>query len=117
MLEYSIIGSSMKKFFKPVIPSSQYSSTPYLNDSMINIDQLCHLLLDLGVQKGDRVSVLLYNGHPYLEIFFALSKIGAILVPFTRKFAGPEVSKTVKDKIENFILKEENGKHPIPSTK
>jgi acyl-CoA synthetase (AMP-forming)/AMP-acid ligase II len=107
----------MKKFFKPVMPSSQYFSIPCLNGSVININQLCHLFLDLGIQKGDRVSVLLYNGHPYLEIFFALLKIGAILVPLTRKFAGPEVSKTVKDKIENFILKEENGKHPIPSTK
>jgi len=40
---------------------------------------LCHFLLNLGVQKGDRVSVLLYNDYPYLEIFFALSKIGALL--------------------------------------
>jgi len=94
----------MRKFFKPLNPSSRYSNIPYLNGSVINVGdwirkwsslqprkralifedrpftyrelnlrayQLCHLLLDRGVQKGGRVSILLYNGRPYLEIFFA----------------------------------------------
>ena len=74
----------MKRYFKPVILSSRYSSISHLNDSVINIgdwirkwsslqprkralifedrpfthqelnlrtNQLCHLLLDLGVKK------------------------------------------------------------------
>jgi acyl-CoA synthetase (AMP-forming)/AMP-acid ligase II len=43
------------------------------------INQLCHLLLVSGVKKQDRVAVLLYNCHQYLEIFLGLSKIGAVL--------------------------------------
>jgi fatty-acyl-CoA synthase len=143
-----MIGPSMKKYFKPVIPLSQYSSIPYLNASMINIgdwirkwsslqprkralifedrpftyqelnlrtNQLCHLLLDLGVQKGDRISVLLYNGHPYLEIFFALSKIGAILVPLNWRLAGPELEFILKDSGTRMIIFDSEFKEVLAS--
>jgi fatty-acyl-CoA synthase len=70
----------------------------------LRTNQLCHLLLDLGVQKGDRVSVLLYNGHQYLEIFFALSKIGAILVPLNWRLTGPEIEFILKDSGTRLII-------------
>jgi len=55
------------------------------------INQLCHLLLESGVKKQDRVAVLLYNCLQYLEIFLGLPKIGAILVPLNWRLAGPEL--------------------------
>lgn len=61
-------------------------------------------LLDLGVQKGDRVSVLFYNCHQYLEIFFALSKTGAILVPLNWRLAGPELEFIIKDSGTRMII-------------
>ena len=70
----------------------------------LRVNQLCHFLLRLGVQKGDRVSVLLYNCHPYLEIFFALSKIGAILVPLNWRLAGPELEFIIKDSGSNVLI-------------
>jgi len=60
-------------------------------------NQLCHLLLNFGVRKGDRAAVLLHNCHQYLEIYFALSKIGAILVPLNWRLAGPELEFIIKD--------------------
>jgi len=35
----------------------------------------------LGVGKGDRVSILAQNGLVYLDLFYGLAKIGAILAP------------------------------------
>ncbi|HSB05055.1 MAG TPA: long-chain fatty acid--CoA ligase, partial [Thermodesulfobacteriota bacterium] len=67
-------------------------------------NQLCHLLLKLGVQKGDRISVLLYNCHPYVEIFFALSKIGAILVPLNWRLAGPEIEFIIRDSGSRMLI-------------
>jgi fatty-acyl-CoA synthase len=60
-------------------------------------NQLCRLLLDTGIVKGDRVAVLLHNCHQYLEIFFSLSKIGAILVPLNWRLAGPELEFILQD--------------------
>jgi fatty-acyl-CoA synthase len=81
----------------------------------LRTNQLCHLLLDLGVQKGDRVSVLLYNGHQYLEIFFALSKIGAILVPLNRRLAGPELEFILKDSGTRLIIFDPEFKEVLAS--
>jgi len=67
-------------------------------------NQLCHFLLQIGIRKGDRVSVLLYNCHQYIEIFFALSKIGAILVPLNWRLAGPELEFIIKDSSSRMLI-------------
>jgi fatty-acyl-CoA synthase len=61
------------------------------------VNQLCDLLLESGVKRGDRVAVLLHNCHQYIEIFFGLSKIGAILVPLNWRLAGPELEFILRD--------------------
>ena len=68
------------------------------------INQLCHLLLETGVKKGDRIAVLLHNCHQYLEIFFGLSKIGAILVPLNWRLAGPELEFIIKDSGSRMMI-------------
>jgi len=60
-------------------------------------NQLAHLLLGMGLRKGDRVAVLLHNCNQYLEIFFALSKIGGILVPLNWRLAPPELEFILQD--------------------
>src|SRR5512135_2511201 len=70
----------------------------------LRTNRLCHFLQDLGVQKGDRVSVLLYNCHQYIEIFFAISKMGAILVPLNWRLAGPELEFIIKDSGSRMII-------------
>ncbi len=68
------------------------------------IHQLCHLLNQLGVKKGDRVAVLLHNCPQYLEIFFALSLMGAILVPLNWRLAEPEIEFILKDSGARFLI-------------
>ena len=70
----------------------------------LRTNQICHFLLERGVQKGDRVSVLLYNCPQYFEIFFALSKIGAILVPLNWRLAGPELEFIIKDSGSRMLI-------------
>ena len=70
----------------------------------LRTNQLSNFLLDIGVQKGDRISVLLYNCNQYVEIFFALSKIGAILVPLNWRLAGPELEFLIKDSGSRMLI-------------
>lgn len=63
----------------------------------IRINKASNLLLGLGVKKGDRVAALLYNSNAYIEAFFALSKIGAILVPLNFRLTGSEMEYILKD--------------------
>ena len=78
-------------------------------------NQLCHFLFQLGIQKGDRVSVLLHNCHQYIEIFFALSKIGAILVPLNWRLAAPEFEFIIKDSGSRMIISEPDFEEVIAS--
>jgi fatty-acyl-CoA synthase len=68
------------------------------------VNQLCHLLLGMGIRKGDRVSVLLYNCNQYIEIFFGLAKIGAIMVPLNWRLVGPDLEFIVKDSGSQMLI-------------
>lgn len=43
------------------------------------IAQLAHALTDAGIQAGDVVGVIDYDSHRYLELYFAVPMIGAVL--------------------------------------
>jgi fatty-acyl-CoA synthase len=101
------IGDWIKKwsFLQPHKRVLIFEGRPFTYQEVnLRTNQLCHFLLGRGVQKGDRISVLLYNCHPYLEVFFALSKIGAILVPLNWRLAGPELEFIIKDSGSRMLI-------------
>jgi fatty-acyl-CoA synthase len=51
----------------------------------------------LGVQKGDRVAILAMNEPEYVELFFALGKIGVVMTPVNYRLAGPEIEYIVNN--------------------
>jgi len=40
--------------------------------------QLAHALLDMGIEPGHRVATLAWNGYRHLELYYAISGIGAV---------------------------------------
>ena len=46
------------------------------------VNRLAHGFIDMGVTHGDRVAVITHNCIEYYEIYFALCKIGGVMVPF-----------------------------------
>src|SRR3954447_17615969 len=50
-----------------------------------------------GVGAGDRVAVLMANGHRYLECYFALPGMGAVMVPLNNRLALPEFRYILED--------------------
>ena len=112
------IGDWIRKwsFLQPRKRALIFEDRPFTyREVNLRTNQLCHFLLALGVQKGDRVSVLLYNGYPYLEMFFALSKIGAILVPLNWRLAGPELEFIIKDSGSRMVVFDVDFKEIIAS--
>jgi fatty-acyl-CoA synthase len=55
------------------------------------VNRTAHALLGLGVRPGERVAVLGKNSIDYVAIYFALAKIGAILVPLNFRYQGEEI--------------------------
>ncbi|HVH06841.1 MAG TPA: long-chain fatty acid--CoA ligase [Myxococcota bacterium] len=50
-----------------------------------------------GVRPGDRVALLLMNGVEYLESFFGLAKLGAVVVPLNWRLVPDELAFILRD--------------------
>ena len=51
----------------------------------------------LGVQPGDRVGLLAMNSPEFLECFFGLAAIGAVVVPLNWRLTAPELAWICRD--------------------
>src|SRR5699024_8638370 len=54
-------------------------------------------LKELGIKKGDRVGILLYNSLEYIALYFAISKLGAIAVRINFRLTGQELAYILND--------------------
>jgi len=52
---------------------------------------------ELGIVKGDRVSILAKNSIVYLDLFYGLPKIGAIFAPFNWRLTANELTYMLND--------------------
>ena len=60
-------------------------------------DRYARGLLALGVQRGDRVGLLLSNCLEYTALYFAVMRIGAIAVRLNFRLAAPELAYALED--------------------
>ncbi|SFX21475.1 fatty acid--CoA ligase [Marinospirillum alkaliphilum] len=68
------------------------------------VHQLAHLLTSQGVQAGDVVAVLDWDSHRYLECFFAIPMIGAVLHTVNVRLAPDQILYTMDHAEDVFVL-------------
>ncbi|MGA1766448.1 MAG: class I adenylate-forming enzyme family protein [Ilumatobacteraceae bacterium] len=51
----------------------------------------------LGLRPGDRVALLMANGHTYIESYVALPAAGFVIVPINTRLADPEIEYILRD--------------------
>lgn len=56
-----------------------------------------HALLNLGIQKGDRIGILLENRPEYIISYFSVLQIGGVVVPLNTFLAGAELLYIMND--------------------
>jgi fatty-acyl-CoA synthase len=72
------------------------------------VNRMAHFLCSrLGTKKGDRVAVLSFNRAEYLTLFFAASRIGAVLVPLNIRLAPQEFFYYLEDSSPQAIFFDE----------
>lgn len=86
----------------------QVSNTPYRREITWSVfdekaNRVANMLLERGIQKGDRVAILMFNCLEWLPIYFGILKAGAIAVPFNFRFDSEEI-KYCADLAEVHIL-------------
>jgi acyl-CoA synthetase (AMP-forming)/AMP-acid ligase II len=60
-------------------------------------DQLAGALLNVGLDKGDRIAILFYNSGYFAEAYFAAVKIGLVVTPVNFRFTGSEITYVLND--------------------
>src|SRR6266487_5258960 len=84
-------------------------------------DALARGLAALGIQRGDRVAVLMLNCHRYLELYFACARMGAIIVPLNIRLARPEIVFILNDSeskalvVEKLFAPHATGRDTFPT--
>lgn len=58
-------------------------------------NRLANSLLQLGLRKGDRVAVMLYNSTDFVEVDCALAKVGLVVVPINWRYMEKEIEYVV----------------------
>lgn len=70
------------------------------------VNQLANVLLDLGVESGDRVSTMLFNGSEIILTVYACARIGAIFNPLNYRLPAGEVEYIINDADSTVLIHE-----------
>jgi len=68
------------------------------------VERLAKALIQLGVQPGDRVGVLDWDSHRYLECFFAVPMLGAVLHTINVRLSLGQIQYTIQHAGDRVLL-------------
>ena len=85
--EYNLIEAAPTESYRREITWAEF-------DAQAN--RFANLLLTRGIQKGDKVAILLMNSLEWLPIYFGVLKAGALAVPMNYRYAADEIEYCLK---------------------
>jgi acyl-CoA synthetase (AMP-forming)/AMP-acid ligase II len=68
------------------------------------VNRLSNALLNLGVSKGDKVATILPNCLELLESYWAIVKIGAVIVPLSQLLRGQGLLNLLRDSDTSTVI-------------
>lgn len=72
----------------------------------LRANRLANAVAAMGLDKGDKVAVLLYNCPEYLEAIFGLAKAGTVVVPLNYRLAPPELEYIINNSETRLLITE-----------
>ncbi|MBN1848555.1 MAG: long-chain-fatty-acid--CoA ligase [Deltaproteobacteria bacterium] len=77
--------------------------------------RLANYLAKCGIGKGDTVSILHRNSHEYMEAYFAVGQLGAILNPLNYRLSPKELAFILKDSRARLLISEKSFQEQVVS--
>ena len=78
------------------------------------VRNLAAALNRVGFQPGDRLALLLPNGPEYIQLVYACSWLGVIVVPINTRLSAAEIDHVLSDACPRGLVR--HSSLPIPST-
>lgn len=77
------------------------------------VNKLANAMKDLGIEKGDRVATVLYNGSEIALIVYACAKIGAVFTPLNFRLPAGEVEFIINDAGAKMVIYESDTQEAV----
>ena len=72
-------------------------------------------LRGIGAERGDRVAVLMLNGHRFLELYYALPWIGALVMPINIRLTPKEILEQLGDAEAKVLVVDDAFARMLPA--
>ena len=77
------------------------------------VNSLANSLTSLGMKKGDHAAILLRNRAEYVEIYYALAKLGAVAVPLNYMLKGRSLLFLLDNSDAEYLFFEESTRKQV----
>ncbi len=67
-------------------------------------NRLCNALLSLGIKPGERVALAMMNSLEFVEAYFAVAKLGGVVVPLNWRLVADELEFILKDSGSSTLI-------------
>ena len=100
---YALIQKQAKERGKKVALFDGEEKIRY-RDILYRADKLAATMADRGIGRGDKVALFLRNSPEFIYAVFAISKLGAIVVPVNTFLKGEELSYILEDSGSRLLI-------------
>ncbi len=105
--------SPHKSALKEVGSNKSFSYFEFYNSSMALAE---YLKAEFDLNVGDRVAVLSTNEFEYVVLFYALQRIGAIMVPVNCRLTANEIKHILSDSSPKLVIHQEVFRNTVSET-
>jgi len=81
----------------------------------VRVRRIAAALRRRGFLYGDRLALLMPNGPDYIELVYACSLLGVIVVPINTRYAGAEIDRLLEDSQPRGLIR--HSKFPAPTVR
>ncbi|PTX61863.1 fatty-acyl-CoA synthase [Melghirimyces profundicolus] len=78
------------------------------------VNRLSNALCQAGIKNRDHVAVMLPNTHPMLESFYAITQLGAVIVPVNYRLTDQDVAYILNHSDSKFLIVDEEFADKVP---
>ena len=102
-----LLKINAKKFPNTIVLKDSQRAFTYPEANQ-RVNKLAHSLLSFGLEKGDKVAVLMENSIEIIELYLATAKTGLVIVPINFRLLSEEVEYIVSNSdAKAFVVDEE----------
>jgi acyl-CoA synthetase (AMP-forming)/AMP-acid ligase II len=108
------IGRALQYFPQHTALLRDGQDVPFL-ELDVRVRRMAAALQRHGFLYGDRLALLMPNGPDYIELVYACSLLGVIVVPINTRYAGAEIDRLLEDSQPRGLIR--HSKFPAPTVR